>query len=61
MMAFTCRKQNAAMKECFMQWYKNEAFWEECKEQYLNERTAFRRTGEPKKIRDFKAQHASQT
>ncbi|XP_001606994.1 COX assembly mitochondrial protein homolog [Nasonia vitripennis] len=55
LMVFTCRKQNAELKECLTRWYKDEDFWEECKQQYLKERSDFRRTGEPKKIRDFKA------
>ncbi|XP_058805147.1 COX assembly mitochondrial protein homolog [Phymastichus coffea] len=57
MMVFTCQKQNTAMKECLVRWYQDQAFWEECKDQYLQERSEFRRTGEPKKIRDFKAKH----
>ena len=58
-MAFKCQKENAELKECLTKWYQNKDFWDECKEQYLKERSDFRRTGEPKKIRDFKARFAN--
>lgn len=51
LMVATCRKQNAALKECLTTWYGNEAFKEECKKIYLEERSEYRRTGIPKKHR----------
>ena len=49
LMAYSCRKQNAAMQDCQTRWYKDEVFKEECKEIYLKERREFRLTGIPKK------------
>lgn len=51
LMAYSCRKQNAAMQACQTRWYKDEVFKEECKEIYLKERRDFRLTGIPKKHR----------
>ncbi|EDW90239.1 COX assembly mitochondrial protein homolog [Drosophila yakuba] len=51
LMVATCRKQNSALKECLTQWYQNEAFKEECKQIYLQERADYRSTGIPKKHR----------
>jgi len=42
------------MKECMEKWYHNEDFIQECTEQYLNERSEFRKTGIPKKQRKNK-------
>lgn len=58
-MVVNCRKQNSALKDCLSYWYKDKSFWDECTEQYLHERSEFRRTGEPKKIREFKARYAN--
>lgn len=46
-----CRKENEVMKSCMEKWYYNEDFIKECTEQYLNERSEFRRTGIPKKLK----------
>ncbi|XP_055595923.1 COX assembly mitochondrial protein homolog [Uranotaenia lowii] len=51
-MATKCQKQNETMKDCFTRWYKNEEFVAECRESYLKERSEFRRTGIPKKLRN---------
>ncbi|XP_064539097.1 COX assembly mitochondrial protein homolog [Drosophila montana] len=50
-MVATCRKQNSALKDCLTQWYQNEAFKEECKAIYLQERSDYRSTGIAKKHR----------
>lgn len=44
-MVVKCRKENAALKECLTKWYGDEDFKNLCKEEYLNERSEFRRTG----------------
>lgn len=54
-MVLSCRKQNAELKECLAHWFKDPDFYNECKEQYLTQRSEFRRTGEPQKVREFKA------
>ncbi|XP_069682827.1 COX assembly mitochondrial protein homolog [Periplaneta americana] len=51
-MVVTCRKENSALKECLNRWYQNEEFKNSCKEEYLSERSEFRRTGIPQKHRD---------
>ncbi|KAL6435245.1 hypothetical protein ACFW04_005367 [Cataglyphis niger] len=47
-----CRKENEIMKSCMEKWYYNQDFIKECTEQYLNERSEFRKTGIPKKRRN---------
>jgi COX assembly protein 1 len=54
-MVIKCRKENNELKECLTKWYKDENFWKECTEEYLNDRAEYRRTGEAKKLRQFKA------
>lgn len=51
MMAFKCRAENDAMKDCQTKWYKDETFQNECKEMYLKERREYRLSGIPKKHR----------
>ncbi|EFN86307.1 Uncharacterized protein C3orf68-like protein [Harpegnathos saltator] len=51
-MIIKCRKENAQMKTCMEKWYYNDDFIKECTEQYLNERSEYRRTGIPKKGRN---------
>ncbi|XP_065355725.1 COX assembly mitochondrial protein homolog [Calliphora vicina] len=51
LMVATCRKQNSALRDCLTTWYSNDAFKEECKQIYLQERSEYRRTGIPKKHR----------
>lgn len=53
-MVVKCRKQNSELKSCLERWYKDDQLWTECTEDYLKERTEFRKTGEPRKIREFK-------
>jgi COX assembly protein 1 len=61
LMVVSCRKQNDAMKSCFMQWYNDEAFKKECTQTYLDDRAEFRRTGLTKKQRIKLAQTQQQT
>lgn len=49
-----CRRENDKMKACMEKWYYNEDFIKECTEQYLDERSEFRRTGIPKKQKNLK-------
>jgi COX assembly protein 1 len=51
-MVITCRKQNAALRDCLATWYADETFKSECKEIYLKDRSEFRRTGIQKKHRE---------
>lgn len=50
-MVVKCRKENSALKDCLTSYYKDPAFYEECKMEYLKEREEFRRTGIPTKKR----------
>ncbi|XP_077274394.1 COX assembly mitochondrial protein homolog [Temnothorax americanus] len=47
-----CRGENDRMKACMEKWYYNQDFIKECTEQYLDERSEFRRTGISKKRRN---------
>uniref|UniRef100_A0AC11CI06 Uncharacterized protein n=1 Tax=Ovis aries TaxID=9940 RepID=A0AC11CI06_SHEEP len=51
LMVVKCRKENSALKDCLTSYYKDPAFYEECKMEYLKEREEFRRTGIPTKKR----------
>ncbi|CAG4951979.1 COX assembly mitochondrial protein homolog [Colias croceus] len=50
-MVFNCRKENSVMKACLGDWYKNQDFIKECTEEYLKERSEYRRTGVKKPIK----------
>merc|ERR1712071_589651 len=50
-MVIKCREENAAMKECLTKYYKDPAFFEECKQEYIKEKLEFLRTGIPAKNR----------
>ncbi|KAL2084651.1 hypothetical protein ACEWY4_020169 [Coilia grayii] len=54
LMAVKCRDENAALKECLTKYYKDPAFMEECKQQYIKEKLEFQRTGVPAKNRTQK-------
>ncbi|XP_053570220.1 COX assembly mitochondrial protein homolog [Bombina bombina] len=54
LMVVKCREENAALKECLTDHYKDPALYEECKQEYLKEREEFRRTGIPSKKREQK-------
>ncbi|KAF5288313.1 hypothetical protein FQR65_LT12047 [Abscondita terminalis] len=45
LMVVQCRKENAALKNCLTQWYQDEDFKNRCKNEYLEERSEYRRTG----------------
>ncbi|XP_067858867.1 COX assembly mitochondrial protein homolog [Heptranchias perlo] len=53
-MVIKCREENAALKECLTDRYKDSALYEECKQEYLKEREEFRQTGIPSKKRQQK-------
>lgn len=42
---FKCRKETELLQICLAKWWNNGEFQEECKKQYLHERSEFRRTG----------------
>ncbi|GAB6019190.1 hypothetical protein CHUAL_000809 [Chamberlinius hualienensis] len=44
-MVYKCRKENDDLKNCLTRWYQDEDFKKICQEEYLNERSEFRRTG----------------
>uniref|UniRef100_T1JIQ4 COX assembly mitochondrial protein n=1 Tax=Strigamia maritima TaxID=126957 RepID=T1JIQ4_STRMM len=50
-MIVLCRKENAALKECLTKWYQNEEFKQICTEEYLRERSEYRRSGIKKSYR----------
>ncbi|XP_012527514.1 COX assembly mitochondrial protein homolog isoform X2 [Monomorium pharaonis] len=51
-----CRRENDKMQECMKKWFYNEDFIKECTEQYLDERSEFRRTGISKKQKNLRIQ-----
>lgn len=51
LMVVKCRKENSALRECLANWYNNEEFRMLCTEEYLKERSEFRRTGVKKPIK----------
>ncbi|XP_028280679.1 COX assembly mitochondrial protein homolog [Parambassis ranga] len=54
LMVVKCQEENAALKECLTQHYKDPAFFEECKKEYIQEKLEFERTGIPAKDRKQK-------
>ncbi|XP_043253623.1 COX assembly mitochondrial protein homolog [Colletes gigas] len=44
-MVYKCREENTALKACLTKWYTDEQFREQCTQEYLHERSEFRRTG----------------
>ncbi|KAG8237291.1 hypothetical protein J437_LFUL016204 [Ladona fulva] len=52
-MVFKCRQENTRLKDCLSHWYNDEGFRNECTEEYLRERSEYRRTGMLKKHREF--------
>lgn len=48
-MVYKCQEQNAALKDCLGLWYNNSTFREACTQEYLEERSRYRRTGIPKR------------
>nr|AAH68984.1 Zgc:77499 [Danio rerio] len=53
-MVFKCREENAALKECLTQHYRDPVFFEECKQEYLKEKLQYEQTGVPTKSRKQK-------
>lgn len=53
LMGFKCKPENQAMQNCLIGWFKNEDFRQRCTEEYLEERSEYRRTGLTKKVRKF--------
>lgn len=51
LMVVKCRNQNSILKECLGNWYQNEEFKKQCTEEYLNQRSEYRRTGIKKPIK----------
>lgn len=45
LMVISCRKENDSLKECLAKWYKDDDFKKRCTEEYLKERSEYRRTG----------------
>ncbi|CAH0400894.1 unnamed protein product [Chilo suppressalis] len=45
LMVVKCRKENSALKTCLGSWYNNEEFRQYCTEEYLKERSEYRKTG----------------
>jgi len=45
LMVVKCRNQNTNLKACLTKWYNDEEFKKQCTEEYLHERTEYRRTG----------------
>ncbi|EGI62732.1 COXM1 protein, partial [Acromyrmex insinuator] len=54
-----CRKENDKMKACMEKWFYNQDFIKECTEQYLMERSEFRKTGIPKKQKSVRLESSS--
>ncbi|XP_046889037.1 COX assembly mitochondrial protein homolog isoform X1 [Hypomesus transpacificus] len=54
LMAFKCRNENTALKECLTVYYKDPAFYEECKKEYIRDKLEYERTGIPAKNRKQK-------
>ncbi|KAG9283903.1 hypothetical protein AMEX_G2743 [Astyanax mexicanus] len=54
LMVVKCRKQNSALKECLTKHYQDPDFFEECKQEYIQEKEEFERTGIPSKQRKQK-------
>ncbi|XP_036393799.1 COX assembly mitochondrial protein homolog isoform X1 [Megalops cyprinoides] len=54
LMVMKCREENAALKECLTKHYTDPTFFEECKQEYIQEKLEFERTGIPAKNRKEK-------
>lgn len=54
LMVFKCREQNAALKECLTIHYRDPVFFELCKQEYIQEKLEFLRTGVAPKNRKQK-------
>ncbi|CAD6227591.1 GSCOCG00001270001-RA-CDS [Cotesia congregata] len=45
MIVFKCREENQKMWDCYEKWYHDQELIDRCTQEYLNERTIYRRTG----------------
>jgi len=54
-MVLTCKDQNETLKTCLTRWYKDDEFKKLCTEEYLKERSEYRRTGIKKKAKKYEA------
>jgi len=54
-MVVKCRDENTKMKACLTEWYQNEGFRQECQEEYLRERSDYRKTGVKQKAKKYEA------
>ncbi|KAK2815361.1 hypothetical protein Q7C36_023627 [Tachysurus vachellii] len=45
LMVVKCREENNALKQCLTKHYTDPAFYEECKQQYIQEKQDYERTG----------------
>lgn len=52
LMVVHCRQQNATLKGCLTKWYQDEEFKKRCTDEFLAERSEYRRTGLTKKARN---------
>uniref|UniRef100_A0A8C4WUY1 COX assembly mitochondrial protein n=1 Tax=Eptatretus burgeri TaxID=7764 RepID=A0A8C4WUY1_EPTBU len=50
LMVVKCREENSELKECLTKLYKDPIFYNQCKQQYLEEREKFWRTGVPTQL-----------
>ncbi|KAA0702575.1 COX assembly mitochondrial protein -like protein [Triplophysa tibetana] len=53
-MVFKCREENAALKECLTRHYQDPEFFQECKQEYIQGKLDYERTGIPNKSRKQK-------
>uniref|UniRef100_T1IBG1 COX assembly mitochondrial protein n=2 Tax=Rhodnius prolixus TaxID=13249 RepID=T1IBG1_RHOPR len=44
-MVYKCRTENEKMRSCLTKWYYDEDFKNECRHEYLEERSFYRKTG----------------
>ncbi|CAB3253357.1 unnamed protein product [Arctia plantaginis] len=51
LMVVKCRKQNSILKDCLGGWYKDDDFRKSCTEEYLNQRSEYRKTGIKKPVK----------
>lgn len=60
-MVYKCRTENTNLKACLTRWYQDESFRQLCTEEYLKERSEYRRTGIGKKQKELEKQLYTQT
>ncbi|KAK7475584.1 hypothetical protein BaRGS_00033173 [Batillaria attramentaria] len=51
LLPFKCRAVAKKLEQCLTSWYQNPEFVEQCTQEYLNERSEYRRTGIKQKIK----------